>query len=297
MMIPRNQQSSTLTQEHGRAKLWCEVLKRNDLAQQSAEHSSSAIVSFLLNMGLLILIVSGDFSRVYLTEVLLPRWLMLGVLLSEATQYVMRSTDDLDSADEIWKELGTILERRFKDNIKNLFTSTETEDPTFLRFAATSPTWFSYTFFHDELPKDDEDLPGPKDAMDRIADVICPKVIRVTPLKMPFRMWREWQVLRGVKHLSKIANDEMKCLSNIPNAPQTKNASGSSCQSSLFSCCCSNFSQSAPEDEQNDSATDAESAPPEQNDWEKNTKAKQKMWICYLNEVALTSFWTSVCSL
>ena len=51
-------------------------------------------------------------------ELLLPRWLMIGVVLSEAMEYEMRSTDDLDSETEVRDALEGILESRDSQGIR-----------------------------------------------------------------------------------------------------------------------------------------------------------------------------------
>lgn len=217
-------------------------------------------------------------------ELLLPRWLMIGVVLSEAMEYEMRSTDDLDSETEVRDALEGILESRFQKNIRKLLNSPDTEDtiPDNICFGTKSPTCFSYTFFGENgeeeatgknLPEPKEavnqiadeaageNLPEPKVAMNQIADVICPKWIRATPLSFPVRIWREWQVLRGVKHLSKMAKGDERQLSRT---------------TSTYNCCLDSLSRCL-----NSLIQRRNTLAEELTDLQK----KKHMWI-YLNEVA-----------
>ena len=255
-----------MTRAHGYRKVWWGVLKRNYyyLVHQAAEHSSSTIVSSMLNVSLLISYVSGHFNNMspeYLMEALLPRWLMIGVLLSEATQYVMKSPDDLDNFDSA-AEIRDAVAKLLKIHRPKLpLPSEETGDPH-VCFAIKSPTCFSYTFIQDEPKGDGFALYD--DAIPEIVEVICPKWARSTPLRVPVRMWQEWKVLNGVNHLSKMAKDARRSTKGGVNA--------------------SSISQSKPEDER--SVSDTANAPQKLSE----QKANQMLFIHHLNEVAEVLF-------
>ncbi|CAK9086254.1 unnamed protein product [Durusdinium trenchii] len=229
----KKQRSSLLVDQNFR-KVWEKKLSRFSV-HESAARDFFYWTSCVLNMGLLAWCFSNDFRRVPLTEVFLPRWLMVGVILSRATKSVLKSYDSIDTRSEIRGAVQERIADRYQQAYKKwekrnnqgwkLWEEASPEKKKIEKlklspkFQTVQPNFFSCNFSFSinmiapdkpEYDSEQKEANPPVELcnyIDSCRDLICPQLLSRTPLKFPVRMWRQWQIRRGIEKLGDTSKD------------------------------------------------------------------------------------------